>query len=130
LPQGAVFRKLLNGKWADFDVSSGDLLGSNATVAGVCQNDVFSIGLRGGDDCLYLRIFDGGPNDADGVKNGVIVDPSGALLAGSPNVPASSTSGCSISNKPVSIVERADWLIVVAFLMLLGLVSMKRKKVD
>jgi hypothetical protein len=42
-------------------------------------------------DCLQLNISDGGPNDADGEVNGVIVDPSG--VAG---VAASST-GSSLS---------------------------------
>ncbi len=129
LPQGAIYRKYINGKWANFNLSAGDLVSSNAdNGAGFCTDAEFKVGLREGNQCILLRIYDGGPNDADGVVNGTIVDPSGALLAGSQNVPASSTSGCSISNGPVSIVDRADWLLVAAFLAVLGLVSSKRRK--
>lgn len=34
--------------------------------------------LRSGDYCVRLTIEDGGPNDADGLRNGVIRDPGGA----------------------------------------------------
>ena len=130
LPQGVIYRKLLNGIWGDFNQAQGDIVGSNVeNFAGVCQDAIFSVGLRAGNNCVLLRIYDGGPNDADGIKNGVIVDPSGVLLAGSPNVPEGSTSGgCSISNTPASIVDRADWLLVAAFLAALGLVNAKRRK--
>ena len=77
---------------------------------------------------MFIRIYDGGPNDADGVKNGTIVDPGGALVAGSPNVPASSTSGCSITNTKVDLTERADWLVVAGFIVWLGLIGYGRKK--
>ncbi len=33
-------------------------------------------GLRAGDACLLVEITDGGPNDADGMRNGIIHDPS------------------------------------------------------
>ena len=75
-----------------------------------------------------MRIFDNGPNDADSTT-GTVADPSGALLAGSPNVPpGSSSSGCSISSTKVDLTERADWLIVAGFIVWLGLIGYRRKK--
>lgn len=126
-----AYRKLINGKWVNFDSSAGNLIGSaNTDVNGNCQGPegVFSIGLRAGTSCVYLRIYDGGTNDADGLKDGKVTDPSGVLLAGSPNTPAGSTSGCSISGKKVSISERADWIIVAGFVIWLGLLAYHRKK--
>lgn len=129
LIQGAIYRKLVNGVWGGLDSSGDDQLGSNAEVAGACTDDQFAPGLIAGNQCIFLRIYDGGPNDLDGVKNGTIVDPGGALVAGSPNVPAGSTSGCSITTTKVGISERADWFIVAGFIVWLGLIGYRRNKV-
>jgi len=128
LPSGGVYRKLINGKWQDFDQSQGDQIGSAPSTTGACQGPagVFTAGLREGYDCIFMRIFDNGPNDTDSTV-GTIADPSGALLAGSPNTPPGSSSGCSISKTPVKLVERSDWLIVAGFIALMGLVSFRRK---
>lgn len=128
LTEGTIYRKLIDGIWRTFNTSGGDQLGTNADVAGSCTNDEFSPGMTAGDQCLFLRIYDGGPNDADGVKNGTILDPSGVLVAGSPNTPPGSTNGCSISNAKVGITERADWLVVVGFITWFGLMAYRRKK--
>lgn len=132
IPAGAVYRKFINGRWKDFDTSNGDEVGSAAADAttGKCQGPegVYRIGLREGYQCLYLKIQDGGPNDADGLANGTIVDPSGVALSGSPNVPASSTSGCSISKTPVTLSERSDWILVAGFIAFMGGVSFARRK--
>ncbi len=131
MPSGSVYRKLLNGVWVDFDVASGDKIGSAASVdtGGDClgPEDEYQSGLREGSDCLFMRITDNGPNDADPTE-GRIVDPSGILLAGSPNTPAgSSSSGCSISPVPVSLRDRADWMIIAAFLVLMGMLKYRRR---
>lgn len=130
IPEGASYRKLMNGVWQDFDTSQGDLVGSATATAGACQgpDGVFAIGLRAGNQCLFLRITDGGANDADGIADGTIVDPSGVLVAGSANVPASSTDGCSVSNVPVKLTERADWLLVAAFIAGFGLLTYRRRE--
>ena len=123
LPAGAIYRKLYNGTWKDYDQSQGDIIGSAVSNAsGGCQRPEgeFSAGLREGFDCIYMRIYDNGPNDTDSTV-GTIADPSGALLAGSSNVPAGTSSGCSISGKPVSLISKADWVVVFAFVALLGL---------
>ncbi len=118
--EGAKFRKLMNGKWQDFDVTSGDQIGSaNADASGNCQGPKgkFNVGLRAGTQCIFMRIYDGGPNDADGEKNGTIVDPSGVLVAGTPNRPAGSTD---------SSIGGIGWASVVFALSLLSLIRIKR----
>ena len=131
MPKGAIFRKLLNGVWGDFDESKGGQIASAKSINGKCQgpDGVFDIGLREGNDCLFMRIIDNGPNDADATK-GVIADPSGVLSKGSSNIPPGATSGCSISATPVAIQDRADWLIVGIFLSVLGFMRIRRKPDD
>ncbi len=132
IPEGASFRKLMNGKWSNFNTSVKDQIGTaNADANGNCQGPQgrYNTGLRKGASCVFLRIYDNGPNDTDPTV-GVIADPSGVLLAGSPNVPPSSTSGCSISATPVAIQDRADWLIVAIFLSVLGFMRIRRKPDD
>ena len=131
LPESTVLRKLIDGRWQDFDTSGGAQVGSALSdQGGNCQgpDGLFQIGLREGNDCVFIRIFDGGKNDADGLKDGKITDPSGALLPGSPNTPAGSTSGCSISSTNVGVMERADWLLVAGFIAWFGLMLYRRKK--
>ena len=102
--------KEINGVWVDFDVSGNDQLGSNSdNGAGVCDDPVFNIGLRAGAQCVFFRIYDGGSNDGDGFKDGTIIDPSGALVPGSPNTPPSFTDGCSLTGGSVELRERAGW---------------------
>ena len=131
MPEGAIYRKLINGVWVTFDESQGDQIASATSIDGACQGPegVFEIGLRAGNDCLFMRINDNGPNDADSTT-GTIADPSGALLAGSPNVPASSTSsGCSISASAVDIRDRADWLILAGFMVMFAIYRRRRNQV-
>jgi len=127
---GLVFRKLINGKWQNFDRTNGDQIGSASTSSGMCQTQAgtFNSSLTEGDECVFMRITDGGPNDADGLANGTIVDPGGLLLAGSPNTPPSSTDGCSMSGNTLNLMQRADWVLLLSFVVWLGLV-IRRKQV-
>ena len=65
---------------------------------GVCPaagSDEYGPGWYIGDDCLQLMIEDGGPNDADGVANGVVIDPSGVAekFIGTPSSNSSAVLG-------------------------------------
>jgi len=126
---GSVYRKLINGNWQTFDKTTGDTIGSAAAVSNQCQSPAgrFSSTLVAGNECIIIHIKDGGPNDADGLENGIIVDPSGILVAGTPNTPAGGTDGCSMSGNTVSLMERTDWLLVFAFIIWLGLVIRKNQ---
>lgn len=85
LPRNAVWRKLGgNERWHDFVVNGVDVIHSAASVNGQCPSLAdasWQTDLAAGRDCVRLTLTDGGPNDADGVVNGVILDP------GTPAVP-------------------------------------------
>ena len=85
LPQGrqinteSVWRKHHNGRWFDFVQNSrNQLFSAGKNSEGRCplvSDVVWTPGLTAKDECVRLIIEDGGPNDADGKANGVIVDP-------------------------------------------------------
>ena len=84
LEAGAVYRKFVDGRWQDFVEDENNALASAAAKEGVCPNpgdDAYRPGLNPGDDCVRLTIEDGGPNDADRLVNGHIVDPGGPAVA-------------------------------------------------
>jgi ubiquitin len=85
LPQGrqitaeSVWRKHHNGRWFDFVQNSrNQLFSASKNSEGRCpqvSDVVWTSGLTTKHECVRLIIEDGGPNDADGKANGVIVDP-------------------------------------------------------
>jgi len=80
VPSDASYRKFSNGEWFEFIENDTDFIESANKVDGLCPepgSDLYQIGLLRFADCLQLNISDGGANDADGIENGVIVDPSG-----------------------------------------------------
>ncbi|MFK5949249.1 MAG: Ig-like domain-containing protein [Methylococcales bacterium] len=126
-----VYRKLMSTGWKDFDTSGNNSLASTAgTLNGTdvecpAADDASYInGLTPGDRCVRMTITDGGPNDADGLANGTVVDPGGI----SETFFTSGTDGCSMSATPVNARERADWWFVAGFLGLLGLLRLTRNK--
>ena len=67
---------------------------------GVCPaagSEEYGPGWYIGDDCLQLMIEDGGPNDADGLANGAVIDPSGVAekFIGTPSSNSSAVLGTS-----------------------------------
>ncbi|MGO3785800.1 MAG: tandem-95 repeat protein [Pseudoalteromonas prydzensis] len=88
IPAGAIYRKLINNEWVDFNTNNGDKLYSTQGEQGYCPSPnslLWQEGLKEGDWCVQLRITDGGINDADGVANGQIVDPGGVSVMSSNN---------------------------------------------
>ncbi|WP_344798972.1 putative Ig domain-containing protein, partial [Litoribacillus peritrichatus] len=80
VPADASYRKFSDGQWFEFIENGTDFIQSANKVDGVCPlpgSALYQTGLLRFADCLQLNISDGGPNDADGEVNGVIVDPSG-----------------------------------------------------
>ncbi|OUS67960.1 hypothetical protein B5G52_20825 [Pseudoalteromonas sp. A601] len=83
IPANAVYRKLMNNEWRDFDTTEGDQVYSTQGEQGYCpspSNELWQEGLQEGDWCVRLRIADGGLNDADALVNGQIVDPGGVAV--------------------------------------------------
>lgn len=93
IPDPSAYRKLRTGLWRDFviDIRNSISTASGSTEACPAPGDPQYVdGLNAGDDCIQLRIEDGGPNDADGLTDGTIRDPGGlavpvnVTLAGAP----------------------------------------------
>lgn len=92
VPVSAVVRKYRQGQWLDFVVDNKNMIASSPGLRGFCQapnSSSWQTGLTPGHWCVQLTIEDGGPNDADGIANGVVVDPSGVgVLQTSNRLPA------------------------------------------
>jgi len=82
----AHFLKYRDGiGWQDFDASGADALASaKRTGSGLCPAPgagAWTAGLTAFDECVRVTLVDGGPNDADREKNGVVRDPGGVVVA-------------------------------------------------
>ncbi|MGI2258741.1 Ig-like domain-containing protein [Shewanella sp. GXUN23E] len=95
IPANASYRKYQitaegDTLWVEFDYAGGAVY-STVGKPGFCPGPdakVWTTGLTKGDWCVRLVIVDGGPNDADGVANGTVVDPGGvAVLLGDNTLP-------------------------------------------
>lgn len=83
LPAGAAYRKFAGGVWTDFVVDADNVLASAPGSGGACPppgSDLYQPGLSVGFGCVQLTVGDGGPNDADGIANGVVRDPGGIAV--------------------------------------------------
>ena len=93
IPRKAIYRKMNDGTWYTFVENNKNQLWSAAGEQGYCPppgSDEFTPGLTEGHWCVQLTIEDGGPNDADGISNRMIVDPGGV---GVPNTTTLTTKG-------------------------------------
>ena len=82
IPQGGVWRTCIDETigWQDFTINAFNSISSAMAVSGTCPepgSDLYIDGLHPGDNCVELFIEDGGPNDADGLADGTVTDPSG-----------------------------------------------------
>jgi vibriolysin len=70
--------------WFNFTENSVNGVESALGSLGVCPapgHSSYIEGLNAGDYCLQLTIEDGGPNDLDGIANGIVKDPGGLALS-------------------------------------------------
>ncbi|MCC5860254.1 MAG: hypothetical protein JJT90_19050, partial [Ectothiorhodospiraceae bacterium] len=124
VPQHAVYRKYdpQAGEWRSFVEDLNNVVASAPGKEGYCPppgSSDYRPGLAEGDWCVQLTIQDGGPNDADGRANGVVVDPGGV---GTLNVAeASGRSGGGGAFGP--------WMLVALLLLLLMRFSAARRVV-
>lgn len=88
VPKNAVYRKLIAGEWVNFILNANNEVLSAPGTLGYCpstRDALWQPGLIEGSFCIQLRIEDGGPNDADGLKNGRVTDPGGVAIPLSDN---------------------------------------------
>ena len=83
--------------------------------------------------CLQLTIQDNGANDNNATA-GTISDP-GGITTGTPAVAladtrTSSTVGCSLSQQPVTLKDKGDWLAVFGFIAWLGMLFRRRQRAE
>ncbi len=84
IPVDPFYRKLMPAGWQNFTVDERNVIASAAGNQGACPppDDVaYTAGLTPGHWCVQLWIEDGGPNDADGIADGVVTDPGGIAVA-------------------------------------------------
>jgi hypothetical protein len=123
------YRKLINGSWRDFDITTDTMQSAAGTVNGSnvsCPpaGDSSYHGLTTGDRCLLLTITDGGANDADGTANGSIADPGGLGEI----TRASGSDGCSMTGNNSAARDHTDWLLLAGFISMLGWFGIRRRK--
>jgi len=79
IPLDATYRKFHADRgWVEFVVDDSNHLASASAELGACPepgSELYESGLNYLYHCLQLSIEDGGPNDTDGIANGVIKDP-------------------------------------------------------
>jgi len=83
IPAKPRYRKLMPTGWQDFIVNEKNSLASAPGENGICpppNDSAYTTGLTSGHHCIQLRLEDGGPNDADGTADGVIIDPGGVAI--------------------------------------------------
>jgi len=83
IPAKPRYRKLMPTGWQDFIIDEKNSLASALGENGICpppNDSAYTSGLTSGHHCVQLRIEDGGPNDTDGIADGVIIDPGGIAI--------------------------------------------------
>lgn len=91
VPENPVYRKH-DGIWFTLVEDARNRLASAPGERGVCPppgSEEYRPGLNVGDWCVELTIEDGGPNDTDGLANGMIRDPGGVGTRGPVSPPPS-----------------------------------------
>lgn len=135
IPEQATYRiyTAIDG-WKDFIEDARNMLSSAPGEVGFCPppgDPGFSPGLSSQNYCLQILIEDGGPNDADGRKNGVVVDPAGVAIipaigvVGQNNISGGGGGGCSLAINAVNPLERSDWWLLMVILTVLGITRRK-----
>ena len=126
--------------WQDFVEDSRNKLASAPGSADSCPepgSSAYRNGLHTGDYCIQLTLEDGGPNDADTLRNGVIRDPGGIGMAapaaaddgGSGGGGGSSGGGGGGGGGGCTVGNRAVFDPVLLLVILLSLVGVMRTAV-
>jgi len=120
LGANAVYRQYVSAdsSWHGFtSTGTSDAVYSAPAVNGVCpgpDSSAWTTGLTAKAQCIRLTLSDGGPNDADGTANGVIVNVGGAAT--------SQSSSSQSSSAPSGVVKGGgaidwNWLWMMGLLL-------------
>lgn len=128
IPAQAVYRKYVAGQgWQDFVLDARNTLASASSVDGTCPapgSRDYVYGLQPGSDCVQLTLEDGGPNDADGLRNGIVLDPGGVgappVSTGAGSATSSSAGGGGGCSLRQGGGFDSGWLLIALGLWLLG----------
>ena len=127
IPVNSKYIKYLSGiGWKDFVTSNGDTVKSSVGSPGSCPSPgdlSYGSGLTAGHYCVELTITDGGPNDADGVADGVVTDPGGVASPTidsplDPSFPPTPNSVNTGSTGGGSISPVFAWLLMAYFVVI------------
>ncbi|WP_442792690.1 tandem-95 repeat protein, partial [Pseudoalteromonas sp. T1lg23B] len=109
VPLGSVYRKLKDGVWHDFVIDEQNQVLTTQGEPGFCPppgDSLWTVGLIEGSWCVQLNIVDGGPNDDDGIANGVIVDPGGiAVPVTNNNFPEANADSVAIVSGQTIVID-------------------------
>ncbi|WP_041523728.1 tandem-95 repeat protein [Gilvimarinus agarilyticus] len=144
IPADAEYRKWQNDVWFSFIEDANNALHSSAGNEGYCPppgSDQWQSGLIEGYWCVQLTLEDGGPNDADGVANSMILDPGGVTKRASDSGEGEGDEGDEGEPEvlpPPSIDNDGDsggggggatgpWVLL---LLALGVIARQRRRLD
>lgn len=88
IPSTALYRQFINDEWVDFIIDEQNAVYSTAGEPGYCpppEANIWQAGLTEGHWCVSLSIQDGGPNDGDGLVNGMIFNSGAVAVVNSDN---------------------------------------------
>jgi hypothetical protein len=111
--EGQLLRKYMGPQigWQNFIENANNSLFSASAINGACPepgSQLYDSGIKPGDTCIQLFIEDGGPNDFDGVADGIVTDPSGiAVYTNMGSTPSAEYSSLEINRKELTVGEKA-----------------------
>jgi hypothetical protein len=138
----SVYYKYRDGAWQRFSEDENNRLESSPLIEGVCpgpNSDEYAIGLNTGDLCVRLNIEDGGPNDSDGLRNGVIEDPGVFIGSGQSSDGGQGNGGSGNENGGIDApgsgssgggVIQSQIMAILVFLWSLGFLLGHRRRIQ
>ena len=118
IPGNAIYRKYFSGVgWSDFVIDGRNTIASAPGALGVCPSpgdQSYVTGLTEGYFCVQLIIEDGGPNDTDGLANGIVKDPGGVSVVLIPE-PLITTSNTALRKTAFNTGDGEE--VVMAFIL-------------
>ncbi len=130
--EGAVYRKYrLDHGWQDFVVDGRNAVASAPGSRDSCPEpgaDDYRSGLHTGDYCVQLTLEDGGPNDADGRRNGIIRDPGGVGMTSQLSGDGAAGSGGGGGGGGCTLGTRTLWDPSLPLLVMVSAMTLIRRR--